>query len=115
MSVTPLRIAVLTGTRADYGLLRGFARAVEQSDAAELQLIVSGTHLSEAHGGTASEIAADGLVAVAEVPVWSEDDSALGAARDTGHAMAAYATTLARLDPDVAVVARREAWPQHDQ
>jgi UDP-hydrolysing UDP-N-acetyl-D-glucosamine 2-epimerase len=104
VSVTPLRIAVLTGTRADYGLLRGFARAVDQSDAAELQLIVSGTHLSEAHGGTASEIAADGFVAAAEVPVWSEDDSALGASRDTGHAMAAYATTLARLDPDVAVV-----------
>ena len=49
-------IAVLTGTRADYGLLRGLLREIEAHAELELQLIVTGTHLSEAFGRTASEI-----------------------------------------------------------
>ncbi len=104
MSTPRVRIAVLTGTRADYGLLRGLARAIEQSDAADLQLIVSGTHLSDVHGGTVREILTDGLIPAVEVPIWSGDDSALGAARDTGRAVSAYASALADLESDVAVV-----------
>ena len=61
-------IAVLTGTRADYGLLRGLLREIEAHAELELQLIVTGTHLSEAFGRTASEIERDGLAVAASVP-----------------------------------------------
>ncbi|MGV8884422.1 MAG: UDP-N-acetylglucosamine 2-epimerase [Microbacteriaceae bacterium] len=100
----PMKICVLTGTRADYGLLRGFVRAVADSADAELQLVASGTHLSGAHGATSNEITADGFETSADVPIWSGDDTALGAATDTGAAVAAFARVLDQLRPDVVVV-----------
>ena len=59
------KIAVMTGTRADYGLLRPLIAeldAASQGDnpAVELQLIVTGTHLSHEHGRTIEEIVRDG-------------------------------------------------------
>lgn len=97
-------IAVFTGTRADYGLLRGLALAIQQSPDARLALIVSGSHLSRAHGATSTEIAADGLVPAAAIPVWGDDDSPLGAAADVGAVIPAYARVIAELAPDVLVV-----------
>lgn len=102
--MTARRIAVLTGTRADYGLLKGLARAIEADPRTALQLIVSGTHLSSAHGATVAEVHADGLPIAAEVPIWQGDDSALGAATDTGLAVGAYARVLDELTPDAVVV-----------
>ncbi|MBN2177356.1 MAG: UDP-N-acetylglucosamine 2-epimerase (hydrolyzing) [Demequinaceae bacterium] len=97
-------IAVFTGTRADYGLLRRLALAIDASADAELALIVSGSHLSAAHGMTSGEIAEDGLPFAATVPIWSGDDTPMGAARDVGAAIPRYAETLDRLAPDILVV-----------
>lgn len=97
-------IAIFTGTRADYGLLRRLALAVETSPDARLALIVSGSHLSAEHGTTSGEIADDALPFAAEIPIWSGDDSADGAARDVGDAIPRYAQALADLSPDVLVV-----------
>lgn len=98
------RIAVFTGTRADYGLLRRLALAIERSDEADLVLLVSGTHLSREHGATSDEIAHDGLSLSETIPIWTGDDSALAAARDVGAVIPMYAEALGRLDPDVVVV-----------
>lgn len=98
------KIAVLTGTRADYGLLRGLLRAIDDDAELELQLIVTGTHLSDAFGRTEKEISADGFRIAASIPVWSDDDSALGAAQDLGRALPRYAAAIDELDPDVLVV-----------
>ncbi|KRC60454.1 hypothetical protein ASE14_05380 [Agromyces sp. Root81] len=97
-------IAILTGTRADYGLLKFLARAVAEDPRTELQLIVSGSHLSSEHGSTASEIEFDELPIAARVPIWSGDDEPIAAAGDTGAAVKAYAEVLGRLDPEVVVV-----------
>ncbi len=97
-------IAVFTGTRADYGLLRGLARAIDASPEAELALIVSGSHLSTEHGTTSGEIAQDGLSFAAEIPIWSGDDTPAGAARDLGAALPRYEEALERIAPDVLVV-----------
>ncbi|GGD72330.1 UDP-N-acetylglucosamine 2-epimerase [Microbacterium murale] len=98
------KIAVLTGTRADYGLLRGLLQEIEADEALELQLIVTGTHLSDAFGRTESEIEDDGLRVAASVPIWSADDSRLGAAEDVGSALPRYARVLTDLAPDILVV-----------
>lgn len=98
------RVAVLTGTRADYGLLRGLLREIQGDPALELQIIATGTHLSEAFGRTASEIESDGFTVAASVPIWSDDDTRLGAAADVGRAVPVYAQALSDLDPDVLVV-----------
>lgn len=97
-------IAVFTGTRADYGLLRRLSIAIHADARAELALIVTGSHLSEVHGETHEEIRADGLPFAATIPVWSGDDSAVGAARDVGVAISRYAETLEALAPDVVAV-----------
>ena len=61
MVESPCRIAVFTGTRAEYGLLRHLIRAIEAERSLNLQLIVSGSHLSAGHGRTVQEIEADGV------------------------------------------------------
>lgn len=98
------KVAVMTGTRADFGLLRPLLAELDSRADATLQLIVTGTHLSEAHGRTVGEITAAGFSVAAEVSIWSGEDSSLGAALDTGNAVAEFSRTLATLQPDVVVV-----------
>ena len=98
------KVAVMTGTRADFGLLRPLLAELDSRGDVTLQLIVTGTHLSDAHGRTVGEITAAGFSVAAEVSIWSEDDSSLGAAIDTGNAVAEFSKTLPALQPDVVVV-----------
>ena len=108
------KIAIMTGTRADYGLSRPLIAAVEASREAELQLIVTGTHLSAQHGKTIDEIVRDGFTPAAEVDIWGEEltqaltgepgSQALTAAVETGEAIAKFSLMLDHLEPDVVVV-----------
>jgi UDP-hydrolysing UDP-N-acetyl-D-glucosamine 2-epimerase len=113
------KIAVMTGTRADYGLLRPLINeldAASQGDnpAVELQLIVTGTHLAEAYGRTIEEIVRDGFHPAAEVDIWAaeptkdllgeEASASLTAAVETGEAVAKFSLILNHLKPDVVVV-----------
>ncbi len=102
------KVAVVTGTRADFGLLRPLLAELDSRADATLQLIVTGTHLSADHGRTLGEITAAGFSVAAEVSIWSEvdstHDSSLSAALDTGNAVAEFSRTLVALQPDVVVV-----------
>ncbi|HWK77223.1 UDP-N-acetylglucosamine 2-epimerase [Microbacterium sp.] len=97
-------IAVLTGTRADYGLLRGLLRAIEDDPELALRLIATGTHLVDEFGRTSSEIEADGFAVAAAVPIWTGCDDRLAVAADVGAAIPRYAHALAEIAPDVLVV-----------
>jgi UDP-hydrolysing UDP-N-acetyl-D-glucosamine 2-epimerase len=98
------KVAVMTGTRADFGLLRPLLAELDSRGDVTLQLIATGTHLSDAHGRTVGEITSAGFSVAAEVSIWSDDDSSLGAAIDTGNAVAEFSKTLAALQPDIVVV-----------
>jgi UDP-hydrolysing UDP-N-acetyl-D-glucosamine 2-epimerase len=98
------KVAVMTGTRADFGLLRPLLTELSRRADADLQLIVTGTHLSAAHGSTVTEITAAGFDIAAEVSIWGDDDSSLAAAVDTGAAVSSFAKTLSALESDVVVV-----------
>lgn len=65
-------IAVVTSTRAEYGLLRGVLQALYTDPEVQLQLLVTGTHLSKAHGQTVNEIEADGIPIAARLPILPE-------------------------------------------
>ncbi|WP_147037607.1 UDP-N-acetylglucosamine 2-epimerase [Microbacterium aerolatum] len=97
-------VAVLTGTRADYGLLRGLIREIDADPALELRLIATGTHLVDEFGRTSTEIENDGFALSATVPIWSGDDDRLSVAADVGRAVPGYARALAEISPDVLVV-----------
>ena len=55
------KICVVTGSRAEYGLLYWIMREIEQADELELQLVVTGMHLSNEFGLTLDEIEKDGF------------------------------------------------------
>ncbi|MBK0394296.1 UDP-N-acetylglucosamine 2-epimerase [Ramlibacter algicola] len=63
------RLLYLSGTRADFGLLERTLVAVNATPGLEVQVAVTGTHLSDTHGRTVDEVRASGLRVCAEVPV----------------------------------------------
>lgn len=69
------KIAVFTATRAEFGLLYNTARAIEEDMELELQLIVSGTHLSDKYGHTIDEIKNSGLPIAEEIPLDIDNSS----------------------------------------
>ncbi len=95
------KVAVMTGTRADFGLLRPLLLELDSRAETELRLIVTGTHMSGTHGRTISEIDVN---ISAMVEIWGDNDSPTAAAVDTGRAIAEFAKTLGRVKPDVVVV-----------
>ena len=63
------RILYLTGTRADFGLMLSTLRRIAATPGLQLQVAVTGTHLSAEHGHTVDEVRASGLPVAAEIPV----------------------------------------------
>lgn len=98
------RIAVVTGGRPDYGLLRWLLHDLQQSDACELQLVVTGMHFSSEFGSTIDEIKHDGLPIAAEVDTLVDGDTRLSMAQAAGRGLSACAEAFVRLRPDMVVV-----------
>jgi len=100
----PRTIAVVTGSRADYGLQYWVIRALHESSIFTLQLIVTGSHLSDAFGRTVDQIRADGFPIAAEVPMIAADDSEWAMARSTGDGVTGMADAFRRLAPDLVIM-----------
>jgi len=98
------RICVVTGTRAEYGLMRGLIAGIRDDDAFELQLIATGMHLSPEFGFTAREIEADGVPIADRVEILLSSDSAVGVSKAMGLGMIGFADAFARLKPDLIVL-----------
>jgi GDP/UDP-N,N'-diacetylbacillosamine 2-epimerase (hydrolysing) len=99
-----MKICVFTGTRAEYGLLRPLIKKLDQSNNVDLQLIVTGMHLSKEFGYTVSEIIADGYKIDKEVDCIVSSDSAAGISKSIGLALLGFADALQDLTPDLAVI-----------
>lgn len=98
------KICIVTGTRADYGLLRGVLHEIRQSNLLLLQLIVTGMHLSPEFGKTVDEIEADGFEIDHRVEMLTSSDSSVGVTKSMGLGMIGFADALARLKPDILLV-----------
>ena len=94
------RIAVLTGTRAEYGLLRPVLQKLAASTELELLLLVSGAHLSDAYGATVSEIEADGIPIAARIPILLFEDDPLRILKTVAYATETFGSWLAETKPD---------------
>jgi GDP/UDP-N,N'-diacetylbacillosamine 2-epimerase (hydrolysing) len=98
------RICVFTGTRAEYGILKPLIDLIKNDPDLELQLIVSGAHLSPEFGMTVQFIEQD-LVPIAEkIDVLLSSDSTVGICKSMGLGLISYAESLQRLRPDMVVV-----------
>lgn len=98
------KICVVTGTRADYGLLYWTLQEIEADDALDLALVVTGSHLGAAFGNTQERIEQDGFTIAARVDLELGDDSEVGVARAMGRGVIGFADALDRLAPDLLVV-----------
>ena len=98
------KIAVVTGTRAEYGLLSPVIKKIQKAEKLELQLIVTGSHLSAQHGETVKEIEKDGVPVFAKIPIIKFENTPQGTAQTTGYAIQAFAQQLEESKPDAVLV-----------
>jgi UDP-hydrolysing UDP-N-acetyl-D-glucosamine 2-epimerase len=98
------KVAVFTGTRAEYGLLYWLLKDIQQSTELELQLLVSGMHLSPEFGETYKQIEHDGFNIDEKVEILLSSNSAAGTAKSMGLAVLGFTDALTRMQPDVLVI-----------
>ncbi len=98
------KICVFTGTRAEYGLLKPLLYRIYSDDDLELQLIVSGTHLSPEFDYTYRTIESDGFVIDEKVEMILSSDTPTGICTSMGLGLIGYCGAIQRLSPDIIVI-----------
>ena len=98
------KICVVTGSRAEYGLLRWVMEGIRQTPALELQVVATGMHLSPEFGLTYVEIEADGFTIDAKVEMLLSSDTPVGLAKSMGLGLIGFGEVLQRLRPDLMLV-----------
>ena len=100
------KICVVTGTRAEYGLLSRLMRMIKDSPDTQLQVIATNMHLSPKYGNTYQEIEADGFTIDYKVPIIDEnaEDSAVTTLKSMSRAIAGFADAYNVLSPDLVVL-----------
>lgn len=98
------KVCVFTGTRAEYGLLKPLMEEIQKQPEFELQLIVSGMHLSPEFGLTYKEIEKDGFVINEKVEILLSSDTSIGVSKAVGLGVISFSECLERLKPDIAIV-----------
>ncbi len=98
------KIAVVTGTRAEYGLLSGLMDKIKNTAGLRLQTLVTGMHLSPEFGLSYQQIEQDGFHIDAKIEILLSSDTAVGISQSMGLAMIGFANAYERLKPDLLVV-----------
>ena len=98
------KICLVTGTRAEYGLLYWIMKEIDASNDLELQIIVTGMHLSPEFGLTYLEIENDGFHIDYKVEMLLSSDSTVGISKSMGIGMIGFADAYTALNPDILVV-----------
>jgi len=97
------KICVITGTRAEYGLLYWLIKEIEKDKDLKLQLIVTGMHLSPEFGLTYKEIEKDFLIDK-KIEMLLSSDTSVGVSKSMGLAQISFAEAYEDLKPDILVV-----------
>ncbi len=98
------QICVVTGARSEYGLLRGLMQDIHRSPELELNLVVTGMHLSPEFGLTYREIEQDGFQIDRKIEMLMSSDTPVGVSKSMGLAMVGFADAFAELKPDIVVL-----------
>lgn len=100
----PRRVAVVTGSRADYGLLRPTLKRLEEDPRMDLALVACAMHLSDAFGNTLEEVEADGFEVAARVPTDADDDAPGALGRRLAAAAGGFTEAFTDLEPDLVLL-----------
>jgi len=98
------KICVITGTRADFGILKPVMEKIRCSDSLELQVIVTGMHLLPEYGETVSEISRFGIPIDARVPMIVSGNDKTSMSLSIGLGVISFTQALNDLDPDIVLV-----------
>ncbi len=98
------KAAIITSTRAEYGLLVPLIQKVEADLELELSLIVTGGHLSEKQGYTIDEIRKDGFPIAHEIPILEEGNTPYEISLTIANAVRGFADCFCKDRPDIAVI-----------
>jgi GDP/UDP-N,N'-diacetylbacillosamine 2-epimerase (hydrolysing) len=97
------KICVVTGTRAEYGLLYWLMKEIQSDASLELQVIVTGMHLSPEFGLTYKEIEKEFSINK-KIEMLLSSDTSVGISKSMGLAQISFAEAYAELNPDIVVV-----------
>ncbi|MGH2016617.1 UDP-N-acetylglucosamine 2-epimerase [Aerococcus urinaeequi] len=98
------KICIVTGTRSEYGLLYPLIKRIYEDEEVELQLIVTGTHLSPEFGMTVKLIEFDGFPISERIEILLSSDTAVGISKSIGLGMISFGEAYERLQPDMIVL-----------
>jgi GDP/UDP-N,N'-diacetylbacillosamine 2-epimerase (hydrolysing) len=98
------KICVITGTRAEYGLMRWVMQGIKDDLELRLQIIATGMHLSPEFGLTYREIEQDGFQIDRKVEMLTSSDTSVGIAKSIGLGLIGFSDALNELRPDLIVV-----------
>ena len=99
-----MKIAVVTGTRAEFGLLSGLMTLIDESPKLDLQVVVTGTHLLPEFGHTVDAITAAGFQIAAEVTSITHANTGADVARQVGAGTREFTDAFTSLTPDAVVL-----------
>ncbi|MFL1994953.1 UDP-N-acetylglucosamine 2-epimerase [Lysinibacillus irui] len=98
------KICIVTGTRAEYGLLSNLAKKLQEDKNFELQMVVTGMHVSPEFGSTYEEIENDGFFIDEKIEILLSADSPTGIVKSIGLAAISFADAFNRLQPDLLII-----------
>lgn len=98
------KICVITGTRAEYGLLKSIIKKIKLEKDLNLQIIVTGMHLSSEFGLTYKEIEKDGFIINEKIEILLSSDTEIGVSKSIGLAMISFSEAYSRLKPDLIIL-----------
>jgi UDP-N-acetylglucosamine 2-epimerase (non-hydrolysing)/GDP/UDP-N,N'-diacetylbacillosamine 2-epimerase (hydrolysing) len=98
------KICIVSGTRADWGILSSVAKALQTCETIELQIIATNMHLNPHYGMTVNEIIEDGFKVDEKVEMNAKSDSAVDTAIATSKCLSGVAKALNRLKPDILLI-----------
>ncbi|MCV0399632.1 MAG: UDP-N-acetylglucosamine 2-epimerase [Nitrosarchaeum sp.] len=98
------KIAVTTGTRAEYGILRPLLQEITKNKKLELLLVVTGSHLSKKHGMTVKEIESDGFKITSRIKIDQKCDTLFDSTIAMGKLVSSFAEFFRKFKPQINVV-----------
>ena len=104
MQTNKKKVCVVTGTRAEYGILSHLIKKIKEDNEVKLQLVVTGMHLSPEFGLTYRQIEEDGFFIDEKIEILLSSDTDIGISKSIGLALISFSEAYQRLKPDMVVV-----------
>ena len=102
--MTKRSVCVVTGSRAEYGLLYWLMKEIQTAKDLELQIIATGMHISPEFGNTYRQIEQDGFKIDKKVEMQLSSDSEVGITKSMGLGLIGFADAIDNLKPDLIIV-----------